>query len=109
MLQTWQYRTRLGNHLYIQTSESRQLEYNRNVLLRPEFAKDVRLYNLGLFFKSRYKDIFQRTIAILDRLHRQIGVRVAVFSILAAAASGVVYLYVVWLVTQVVSYKLRGC
>jgi len=98
MAQYWEYRNRTGSHLYTQTAETRRLEYSRDVLLSPESAKDVRLYELGPFFRERYDAIFERTIATLDSLRCQMSVWVMLTSALAAAASGAVYLYIVWLV-----------
>ena len=94
------YRQRTGNHLYVQTPESRRLEYGRDMLLTPEPAKDVRLYGLASFFRQRYKELFDRTMGSLDRLRRRLAISVTLANVLSALASGAVYLYVVWLILQ---------
>ncbi len=56
------------------------------------------MYSLGAFFRQRYADIFSRTVAVLNRLRRDLATPVALASALAAVASGGVYVYVVWLI-----------
>ena len=55
----WRYERVTGFHLYVQTPEGRQLDYNRDQLITPEPAKDVRLYALGPFFGQRYSVLFR--------------------------------------------------
>ncbi len=92
----WDFEDRMRSHLYAQTEEARQLIYLRDVTLTPASAKDVRLYALGPFFTQRYGDIFARTMNVLNRLRRGLLPPMALASALAAAASGGVYVYVVW-------------
>jgi ATP-binding cassette subfamily B protein len=96
----WEYSRRTGSHIYAQTPESRRLEYFRDVLLAPDPAKDVRLYDLGPFFERRYDATFARTVASLDALRRRLTWRVALANGLAAGAAVAVYLVVVWRVAD---------
>ena len=41
-----------------QTPETRRLRYARDMLLLPEPAKDVRLYDLGPYFRTQYDTVF---------------------------------------------------
>ena len=92
----WDFEDRMGSHLYAQTEEARQLIYLRDVTLRPAVAKDVRLYALGPFFNQRYGAIFARTMNVLNQARRGLLPPMALAGALAAAASGLVYVYVVW-------------
>jgi ATP-binding cassette subfamily B protein len=92
----WEFGHRTRSYLYGQTPDARRLAYQRDALLLPELAKDVRLYALARFFQRRYGALFGRTMAGLDRLRRRLMVEVALASALAALAAGAVYFYVVW-------------
>ena len=94
------YQQRTGGHLYVQTPESRRLQYSRDTLLTPEPAKDVRLYRLASFFRQRYGEIFDRTMGSLDRVRRRLAISATLASVLAGLASGAVYLYVIWLIVN---------
>ena len=98
MKRQWEYGRRTNSHLYVQTAETRRLEYSRGVLLTPETAKDVHLYGLGSFFRRYYDTIFTGAIESLNQLRRPLAVNVALASMLATVASSAVYIYVVWLV-----------
>ena len=100
MKRQWEYGRRTDSHLYVQTAETRRLEYSRGVLLTPETAKDVHLYGLGSFFRRYYDTIFTGAIESLNQLRRPLAVNVALASMLATVASSAVYIYVVWLVAQ---------
>ncbi len=94
------YQQRTGSHLYVQTPESRRLQYSRDMLLTPEPAKDVRLYGLASFFRRRYGEIFERTMGSLERLRRRLAISMTLASVLSALGAGAVYLYVVWLIVN---------
>ena len=94
------YQQRTGGHLYVQTPESRRLEYSRDTLLTPEPAKDVRLYRLASFFRQRYGEIFDRTMGSLDRMRRRLAISATLASVLVGMATGAVYLYVIWLIVN---------
>ncbi|MDE0079766.1 MAG: ABC transporter ATP-binding protein [Caldilineaceae bacterium] len=100
MKRQWEYSERTISHLYIQTPESRRLEYCREVLLTPDAAKDVHLYGMGLFFRRRYDSIFASTTESLNRMRRPLAVKVALAATLATVASSAVYVYVVWMILQ---------
>ena len=100
MKRQWEYSERTNSHLYIQTPESRRLEYSREVLLSPDAAKDVHLYEMGPFFRRRYDSIFASTTESLNQMRRPLAVKVSLAAILATLASSAVYLYVVWLILQ---------
>ena len=94
----WEYQRRTEMTLYTQTPETRRLMYARDMLLLPEPAKDVRLYDLGPFFRTQYDTIFAGVAGTINRLRRQLMTSVVLTNVLAAAAVGAVYVYVVWLV-----------
>ncbi|MCY3898594.1 MAG: ABC transporter ATP-binding protein [Caldilineaceae bacterium] len=100
MNRQWEYSERTISHLYIQTPESRRLEYSREVLLTPDTAKDVHLYGMGPFFRRRYDSIFASTTESLNQMRRPLAAKVALAAILATVASSAVYVYVAWMILQ---------
>ncbi len=92
----WRYERVTGFHLYVQTPEGRQLDYNRDQLITPEPAKDVRLYGLGPFFRQRYGALFHRLIDELGCLRRRLVVPVSLAACLGPAAAGAVYVVLGW-------------
>ena len=98
MKRQWEYSERTISHLYIQTPEARRLEYCREVLLTPDAAKDVHLYEMGPFFRRRYDSIFASTTESLNRMRRPLAVKVALAGVLATVASSAVYVYVAWMI-----------
>jgi ATP-binding cassette subfamily B protein len=94
------YQVRLGSTFYQQTADTRRLEYARNVLLTPEAGKDVRLFGLGPFFRSRYASIFGRAFAELNALRRPQALWATGAAGVSGAAAGAVYLLVVWLIAR---------
>jgi len=86
--------------LYIQTPESRQLEYCREVTLTSSPAKDVRLYDLVPFFRARYDATLAHTAGKVDRLRRRLLGGLTFSALLAAGATAGVYVVVVWLVAN---------
>lgn len=100
MKRQWEYSERTISHLYIQTPESRRLEYSRELLLTPDAAKDVHLYGMGPFFRRRYDSIFASTTESLNQMRRPLAVKVALASVLATVASSAVYVYVAWMILQ---------
>jgi ATP-binding cassette, subfamily B, bacterial len=95
MVRHWEFAHRTRSWLYGQTPESRRLAYQRDAVLLPDLAKDVRLYGLARFFQGRYATLFDRSMAGLDRIRRRLMVEVSLASGLSALAAGAVYLYVV--------------
>ena len=98
MAREWEYQYHTTRTLYDQTPETRRLRYARDMLLMPEPAKDVRLYDLGPFFRTQYDTIFANVAATVNRLRRQLMTSVVLTNVLAAAVVGAVYVYIVWLV-----------
>jgi len=49
MARSFEYEWSRGFNIYVQTPQMRRMEDSRDMLLRPEPAKDVRLYALFLF------------------------------------------------------------
>ncbi len=96
----WRYERVTGFHLYVQTPEGRQLDYNRDQLITPEPAKDVRLYALGPFFGQRYGALFHRLIDELGRLRRRLVVPVSLAACLGPATAGAVYVVLGWQVAS---------
>ncbi len=94
--QRWDFSDRMGSHLYLQTPETRRLEYSRGMMLTPEPAKDVRFYGLNEFFAQRYTTIFDRTLAKLNRVRRSMVPRVTLASLLAALGVGVLWVWLAW-------------
>ena len=100
MAREWEYQYHTTRTLYDQTPETRRLVYARDMLLLPEPAKDVRLYELGPFFRTQYDTIFAGVAATVNRLRRKLMTSVVRTNVLAATAVGAVYVYVVWLVAS---------
>ena len=98
MAREWEYQYHTTRTLYNQTPETRRLMYARDMLLLPEPAKDVRLYDLGPYFRTQYDTIFAGVAATINRLRRQLMTSVVLTNVLAATVVGAVYVYVVWLV-----------
>ena len=98
MAREWEYQYHTTRTIYEQTPETRRLMYASDMLLRPEPAKDVRLYALGPFFRTQYDTIFAGVAATINRLRRQLMTAVVLTNVLAATAVGSVYVYIVWLV-----------
>ena len=98
MAREWEYQYHTTRTLYDQTPETRRLRYARDMLLLPEPAKDVRFYDLGPFFRTQYDTIFAGVAATVNRLRRKLMTSVVLTNVLAAAAVGAVYVYIVWLV-----------
>ncbi|MDE2993041.1 MAG: ABC transporter ATP-binding protein [Chloroflexota bacterium] len=96
----WRYERVTGFHLYVQTPEGRQLDYNRDQLITPEPAKDVRLYALGPFFGQRYSVLFDRLIDELTRLRQRLVVPVSLAACLGPAIAGAVYVMLGWRVAS---------
>ena len=94
--QRWDFSDRMGSHLYLQTPETRRLEYSRGMMLTPEPAKDVRFYGLNEFFAQRYTTIFDRTLAKLYHVRRSMVPRVTLASFLAALGVGVLWVWLAW-------------
>lgn len=87
---TYEFRMNTGSKIYAQTPDARMLGYFRSAMISPEQAKDVRLYGLGWYFRSRYDDVFERTVGDLDRTRWQLTWPMSGTAALAAAASGAV-------------------
>lgn len=100
MTRYWEYGMRTYGHLYTQTGEARRLEYSRDVLFRPESAKDVRLYGLGRFFANRYEDAYANTVRALERLRFRVLGSMLLTGALSACVVGGAYVYMVVLVTR---------
>ena len=94
--QRWDFSDRMGSHLYLQTPETRRLEYSRGMMLTPEPAKDVRFYGLNEFFAQRYTTIFDRTLAKLYHVRRSMVPRVTLASFLAALGVDVLWVWLAW-------------
>ncbi|MGI8913877.1 MAG: ABC transporter ATP-binding protein [Chloroflexota bacterium] len=94
MVRHLEFAHRMRDALYGQTPDSRQLAYQRDAVLLPELAKDVRLYGLAPFFQGRYATLFVRSMAGLDRIRRQLMLEVSLASGISALVTGAVYLYV---------------
>jgi ATP-binding cassette, subfamily B, bacterial len=91
---------RVNGMLYHQTPESRLLEYCREVVLTPQPAKDVRLYDLVPYFHARYEAMLDRTAGEVDRVRRRLLGSLTAGQLLAAGAGAAVYVTVVWLVAH---------
>ena len=96
----WRYERVTGFHLYVQTPEGRQLDYDRDQLITPEPAKDVRLYGLGPFFGQRYSTLFHQLIDELTRLRQRLVVPVSLTACLGPATAGAVYVVLGWRVAS---------
>lgn len=92
---SYEFNNRVGSHIYSQTPEARRLEYSRGVLLTPEAAKDVRLFGLGHFFRSRYDTAFEATTGEAQRLRQGLAPRVVAANLLSVGVTVAVFLFVV--------------
>lgn len=100
MAMQWTFGNRTGSHIYVQTPESRQLEYTREILAQAEPAKDVRLFGLGAFLRRRYDAYFDQAVGDLGRLRWRLTWPMVAANGLAAAAAGAVFVYTTWRVSQ---------
>ncbi len=100
MARSFEYEWSRGFNIYVQTPQMRRMEDSRDMLLRPEPAKDVRLYALFLFFRRRYETMLAQSMASLTQSRWHMVRSMSLAGTLAACASGSVYLYVIWLVVH---------
>ena len=99
VLRTYEFQMNVGSKIYAQTPETWRLMYCRNVMVGPEAAKDIRLYGLGRFFRRRYDDIFDRTARDLIRARWRMTWPMSLSAVVAAAASGAVFVLAAWQIT----------
>ena len=90
----------IGSHLYWMTPETRRLEYYRNVVLTPEVAKDIRLYELGSHFIDLYSSLFRKNISTLDAFQKRALVKVFIARLPPGITSGCVFIYIIWQALQ---------
>jgi ATP-binding cassette subfamily B protein len=90
------YHLSMGRILHNQTADAHRLDYSRNVLLTPDAGKDVRLFGLSPFFRSRYAAIFGRIVGEIEALRRPLAGWETAAGGLSGAAAGAVYFLVVW-------------
>src|SRR5260370_2349459 len=76
------------------------MEDSRDMLLRAEPAKDVRLYALFPFFRRRYETMLAQSMASLAQNRWYMVRPLSIAGALAACPYGSVYLYVIWLVVH---------
>ncbi len=100
MARQYEYQNRVNSHIYSQTEESRRLRNVRDQMIDPSVGKDVRLFRLGGFFRSRYDSIFTRTVQVVDRLRRTLLVPVLTSGTASSAIAGAVYVYVTWSIVR---------
>lgn len=100
MAQWWNYNYRTASHLYVKTPEARRLRYSRSVLLQPEPAKDVRLYNLGPFFEHYYNENFKASMGTLREVRDKAAILVSLSALLGGLGTGAVVLYAIWLASR---------
>ncbi len=100
MARSFEYEWSRGFNIYVQTPQTRRMEDSRDMLLRPEPAKDVRLYALFPFFRRRYETMLAQSMASLAQNRWHMVRSMSLAGTLAACASGSVYLYVIWLVVH---------
>jgi ATP-binding cassette, subfamily B, bacterial len=100
MARSFEYEWSRGFNIYVATPQTRRMEDSRDMLLRPEPAKDVRLYALFPFFRRRYETMLAQSMASLAQSRWHMVRSMSLAGTLAACASGSVYLYVIWLVVH---------
>src|SRR5260221_10147792 len=90
----------IGGHLYDSTPHTRRLQENREMLLSPSPAKDVRLYALFPFFRERYETMFAQVIRPVAQERQRMIRPMWLAGTLTACACGGVSLSVIWLVAH---------
>ena len=100
MARSFEYEWSRGFNIYVATPQTRRMEDSRDMLLRPEPAKDVRLYALFPFFRRLYETMLAQSMASLAQSRWHMVRSMSLAGTLAACASGSVYLYVIWLVVH---------
>jgi ATP-binding cassette, subfamily B, bacterial len=93
-------RHNLWNGLSARSLHWRWLNYCARVLLRAEFAKEVRLFGLGDFFLARYRQTFERAHEELVRLRRQEQRGTTVYGLLDACVTGGAYVWIAFAAAQ---------
>jgi ABC-type multidrug transport system fused ATPase/permease subunit len=98
-LPRFRYEARLRHFIWTGLSSRsphfRWLLYCARVLLRAEFAKEVRLFGLGDYFLELYRRTFERAHDELVKLRRHELRGTALFSLLNAAVTGGAYVAIV--------------
>ena len=100
MARSFEYEWSRGFNIYVATPQTRRMEDSRDMLLRPEPAKDIRLYALFPFFRQRYETMLAQSLASFAQSRWHMVRSMSLAGTLAACASGSVYLYVIWLVVH---------
>jgi ATP-binding cassette subfamily B protein len=88
-------RNSIWNGLSGRSPHWRWLNYCARVLLTSEFAKEVRLFDLGDFFLSHYRRTFERAHAELVEIRRQEQRGATFFALLNACMTGGAYALIV--------------
>lgn len=81
---------------YSQASDARKMRAQAEVLMRPAFAKDLRVYSLADFFLGSWRGLFTRLITETEEVRRRGTVMTFLWSLLSGLTSGALYLYVIF-------------
>jgi ATP-binding cassette subfamily B protein len=79
-----------------QATNVRKMRAQAEVLMRPAFAKDLRLYGLADYFLRSWKRLFTDQLTELQGVRRQGTVMTLVWSLLSGLTTGLLYVFVVF-------------
>jgi ATP-binding cassette subfamily B protein len=79
-----------------QATNVRKMRAHAEVLMRPAFAKDLRLYGLADYFLRSWKRIFTDQLTEKQEVRRQGTVMTLVWSLLSGLTTGLLYVIVVF-------------
>lgn len=79
-----------------QATNVRKMRAHAEVLMRPAFAKDLRLYGLADYFLRSWKRVFTDQLTEMQGVRRQGTVMTLAWSLLSGLATGLLYVFVVF-------------
>jgi ATP-binding cassette subfamily B protein len=83
--------------------QSRRMQYYASIMLTDTYAKEVRLFGLGDFFRDRYLKAFQDKFQSMRHLRGKQAIWLTLLGILSASGNATVF---AWIVLQAVSGNL---
>ncbi|GHO84916.1 ABC transporter ATP-binding protein [Dictyobacter formicarum] len=89
------YETRQWSVESAQATTVRKMNAHAEVLIKPAFAKDLRMYGLAPYFLQSWRTLFMAAFAEMRALRRQGTTRTLFWSLLSGIGTGLPYLFVV--------------
>lgn len=96
MLSVYAFMDKVFTHLAWQTPDARRLFDTRDMPIRPDLARDVRLFELGNRIYDRYERIWSETTESLNEVRSQMLRDQVAWSALKYGVSALVVLLVIW-------------